>query len=46
VDVRRLDFFAQPAFATVTPVLASAFYYEDVPYLWRRGVVAPLDAHG
>lgn len=46
VVVRRLDFFAQPAFAGTQPVLASAFYYEDVPYLWRRGVVAPLDAHG
>jgi len=44
VDVRRIEFFNQPAFANTTPVLASAFYFEDIPYLWRRGVAAPLDA--
>lgn len=42
VEVRRIDFFQQDAFASATPVLASAFYLADVPYLWRRGVVSPL----
>lgn len=42
VDVRRIDFFRQEAFAAATPALASAFYLESVPYLWRRGVVSPL----
>jgi hypothetical protein len=42
VRVRRMDFFQQPAFASATPVLASAFHLTDVPYLWRRGVVSPL----
>jgi hypothetical protein len=50
VDVKRMDFFGQPAFASATPLLASAFYLADVPYLWRQGVLAPLDeeerAHG
>jgi Uncharacterized conserved protein (COG2071) len=46
VELRHISFFAQPAFADATPVLASAFYFENIPYLWRRGVVAPLDAHG
>jgi hypothetical protein len=43
VDVLRIEFFDQPAFAASRPALASAFYLEDVPYLWRRGVVAPLE---
>jgi hypothetical protein len=42
VDVRRIDFFGQPAFAGSAPMLASAFHLENVPYLWRRGVVSPL----
>jgi hypothetical protein len=50
VEVRRMDFFGQPAFAASTPLLASAFYLANVPYIWRQGVLAPLDeeerAHG
>jgi hypothetical protein len=45
VEVKRIGFFDQPAFANASPVLASAFYFEDIPYLWRRGVVAPLETH-
>lgn len=43
VEVKRIGFFDQPAFESSGPVLASAFYFEDIPYLWRRGIVAPLD---
>ncbi len=35
-------FFEQPAFAGVTPVLASAFHVADVPYRWQRGRRYPL----
>ena len=43
VDVRRIDFFQQSAFASSAPVLASAFHLANVPYLWRRGIVTPLE---
>lgn len=42
VEVRRNTFLEQPAFAGCTPVLANAFYVEDVPYCWLRGVREPL----
>lgn len=42
VEVRRLSFLEQPAFAGTRPVLANAFYVHDLPYLWKRGVRHPL----
>lgn len=38
VDVQRLTFFAQPAFAGCAPRLAAAFRVRDVEYHWLRGV--------
>jgi hypothetical protein len=32
-----------PHWRGVKPILASAFYLSDVPYLWRRGVRYPLE---
>ncbi|HEX8281269.1 MAG TPA: DUF2071 domain-containing protein [Chthoniobacterales bacterium] len=42
VEVRRTTFFDSAPFASVRPMLASAFYLEDVPYRWKRGVVEAL----
>jgi hypothetical protein len=42
VDVKKTTFFAQPDFRGVTPILASAFYVTDIPYLWERGIVEPI----
>jgi hypothetical protein len=39
VDVRRIAFFDQPAFAGCTPRLAAAFRVDHVDYRWNRGVV-------
>jgi hypothetical protein len=39
VDVRRIAFFDQPAFAGCTPRLAAAFRVDGVDYHWRRGIV-------
>jgi DoxX-like family/Uncharacterized conserved protein (COG2071) len=38
VDVERVAFFDQPAFAGCTPVLAAAFHVADIDYRWERGV--------
>lgn len=38
VQVDRLAFFDQPAFAGYTPRLAAAFYVRGVEYHWLRGV--------
>jgi len=38
VEVKRLTFFEQPAFAGCTPRLAAAFRVRDVDYHWLRGV--------
>lgn len=38
VDVRRCTFFDRPPFDKTKPVLSSAFYMSNVPYLWKRGV--------
>jgi len=38
VDVRRIGFFNQPAFARCTPRLAAAFRVSDVDYHWKKGV--------
>jgi len=39
VDVRRIGFFDQPAFAGCTPRLAAAFRVDEVDYRWNRGVL-------
>ena len=42
VVVRRLDFFARPPFACGgLPVLANAFWVQDVAYSWKKGVLMP-----
>jgi hypothetical protein len=38
VDITRLTFFDQPAFAGCVPRLAAAFHVRDVEYHWLRGV--------
>ena len=42
VRVRRMSFFAQPAFAGCTPILAAAFRVSHINYRWRRGVLHSL----
>jgi hypothetical protein len=42
VNVERLGFFDQPAFAGCTPVLAAAFHVADIDYRWGRGVRYPI----
>ena len=39
VDVRRIGFFDQPAFAGCTPRLAAAFRVSNIEYRWKRGVL-------
>ena len=42
VRVLRSTFFDAEPFAPARAILASAFYIEDIPYRWRRGVVEQL----
>ena len=42
VDVQTLTFFDDPAFCGAVPRLANAFYIENIPYLWERGIRAAL----
>ena len=42
VRVLRSTFLEAEPFASARPVLASAFYIEDIPYRWKRGVVEQL----
>jgi hypothetical protein len=42
VRVLRSTFLDAEPFASASPVLASAFYIEDIPYRWKRGVVEQL----
>ena len=42
VEVRKATFFDSPPFASTGPILASAFFIEDIPYRWKRGVVEQL----
>lgn len=44
VDVRRIAFLDQPAFAGATPILAAAFQVNDIDYRWNRGRRYGLDA--
>jgi hypothetical protein len=41
--VVRSTFLDAEPFASGRPILASAFYIEDIPYRWKRGVVEPLE---
>jgi hypothetical protein len=38
VTVHQNTFFEQDPFRGESPVLANAFFLEDVPYAWRRGI--------
>lgn len=42
VEVERCSFLEQPPFNSATARLANAFFIENIPYRWRRGIVAPL----
>ena len=42
VEVRRASFLERPPFDRAEPRLANAFYLEDVPYRWNRGIREPL----
>jgi len=39
VHVLRASFFEHPPFRDATPILASAFHVENIPYRWKRGVI-------
>lgn len=43
VAVHRCSFFDAPHFKNCSPALASAFYLENIPYRWERGIREPLD---
>jgi hypothetical protein len=43
VDVGRIGFFDQPAFAGHRPRLAAAFYVRAIDYCWARGIRYALD---
>jgi hypothetical protein len=42
VSVLESTFLDAEPFASARPILASAFYIEDIPYRWKRGVVEQL----
>ncbi len=42
VEVTRISYFDSPAFSGVKPVLANAFYLENVPYRWTPGSLEPV----
>jgi hypothetical protein len=42
VDVKKLSFFDQPAFAGCVPRLAAAFRVTGIDYRWEKGVRHPL----
>jgi Uncharacterized conserved protein (COG2071) len=42
VEVQRCSFLDPPPFNSVPARLANAFFIENIPYRWRRGIVAPL----
>jgi hypothetical protein len=43
VDVRRIGFFDQPAFAGCTPTLAAAFRVSNIDYRWNAGVLCAIE---
>lgn len=38
VEVQRLTFLDQPLFKRAPAILANAFYVQNIPYEWKRGV--------
>ncbi len=42
VNVIENTFFNRAPFAGVEPLLANAFYVENIPYQWKRGICEPL----
>lgn len=42
VEIERLEFLQQEPFVSAKPVLCSAFYIENIPYHWKRGIVEKL----
>ena len=44
VQVRKATFLERKPFNEAPPILANAFYVENVPYRWERGVVERLQA--
>jgi hypothetical protein len=42
VAVHRNTFLEQDRFRSFRPVLANAFYLENVPYYWKQGIREPL----
>ena len=42
VDVDRCTYLEKPPFSSVPLRLANAFFLENIPYRWRRGVVDPV----
>jgi hypothetical protein len=42
-DVKQITFFDQPSLAAAAPRLVSAFYLDNIPYRWDRGVRYGLD---
>ena len=42
VEVDRCTYLEKPPFNSVPIRLANAFFIENIPYRWQRGVVAPL----
>jgi hypothetical protein len=43
VEVLRNTFFQNATFRGTTAVLANAFYVENIPYRWKRGVVEHIN---
>ena len=46
VDEVRAAFLEKPPFDVAPARLANAFFVENIPYRWKRGVVAPLSEAG
>jgi hypothetical protein len=46
VEVERCTYLEKPPFSMAPPRLANAFFIENIPYLWKRGVVAPVPKAG
>jgi hypothetical protein len=44
VEVKRAAFLERQPFCTANPRLCSAFFLENVPYYWKKGVVEKLPA--
>jgi hypothetical protein len=42
VHVERSTFFEKEPFLSAGPILANAFYLENVPYFWKPGIREPL----